>query len=199
LNEPQNISVTDSLVERRHAPVFDVSVVLDCTRRTIATSKKGASLSLPVWSLSELLVRGQVDVQIQSALKQSIEKTVVQSDPDSGSSKVLWTGLRLAFFRDGGESYWHTLVGDQQQLFVVCQDDEDGQFTPILVTADYDEAMAYQEADDTIFSAPMSEKIYRVIERFVLENYAPAQKKKRKRKDWHGEESDEAFARKPQA
>jgi len=105
----------------------------------------------------------------------------------------------LEFFRDGGESYWHTLVGEQQQLFVVCQDDEDGQFTPILVTADYDEAMAYQEADDTILSAPMPEKIYQVLERFVLENYAPTQRKKRKRKKWHDEESDEAFARKPVA
>lgn len=112
---------------------------------------------------------------------------------------VLWNGLRLEFFRDGGESYWHTLVGDQQELFVVCQDDEDGVFTPILLTADYDEAMAYQEADDTILSAPMPAKIYQVLERFVLENYAPAARKKRKRKNWHGEESDEAFARKPEA
>jgi len=194
LNEP--------LVERRHAPVFDVGVVLECTQRTINSIKPGASLSVPVWSLSELLVRGETDPLKQSA-QQQIEKTVVQNINDSGNtqadfSKVLWTGFRLEFFRDGGESYWHTLIGDQQQLFVVCQDDEDEEFMPILVTADYDEAMAYQEADDTIFSAPMPARIYQVIERFVLENYAPAAKKKRKRKNWHGEESDEAFARKPE-
>ena len=198
---PQNV-LNEPLVERREAPVFDVGVVLECTHRNIASVKQGASLSVPVWSLSELLVRGQIDPQQQSA-QQPIEKTVIQNLSDSGAdqtgnSKVLWTGFRLAFFRDGGESYWHTLVGEQQQLFVVCQDDENEEFTPILVTADYDEAMAYQEADDTIFSAPMPAKIYQVIERFVLENYAPAAKKKRKRKNWHGEESDEAFARKPE-
>ena len=80
---------------------------------------------------------------------------------------------------------------------MVCQDDENGEFTPILVTADYDEAMAYQEADDTILSAPMPEKVYLALERFVLENYSPVQKKRRKRKQWHGGEQDEAFARKP--
>jgi len=128
-------------------------------------------------------------------LASCFEKTVINDSADSRD--VLWTGFTLEFFRDGGESYWHTLVGKQQELFVVCQDDENGEFTPILVTADYDEAMAYHEADDTILSAPMPEKVYLVLERFVLENYAPTQKKRRKRKQWHGGEQDERFARKP--
>ena len=140
------------------------------------------------------MVRGQIGPDNPGAVA---DKTVVHETDTT--QHVLWNGLRLEFFRDGGESYWHTLVGDQQELFVVCQDDEDGVFTPILLTADYDEAMAYQEADDTILSAPMPAKIYQVLERFVLENYAPAARKKRKRKNWHGEESDEAFARKPEA
>jgi len=184
--------VNDSLVERRLAPGFDVGIVLEQTYRSFAG--KTGEMRVPVWSLCELLVRGQIDTSPR-AQPLSTEKTVI-SDID-GSQRVLWTGFTLEFFRDGGQSYWHTLVGEKQELFVVCQDDEDGQFAPILVTADYDEAMAYQEADDTILSAPMPEKIYLVLERFVLENYAPAKKKKRKRKNWHDKESDEAFARKP--
>jgi len=185
--------VNESLVERRQAPAFDVGVVLQQSYRTFAAGKN-SEMRVPVWSLQELLVRGQVD---PGGVSQGAEKTVISDVEDI--RQVLWTGFTLEFFRDGGESYWHTLVGEQQELFVVCQDDEDGQFTPILVTADYDEAMAYQEADDTIFSAPMPEKVYLVIERFVLENYAPAKKTKRKRKKWHDEESDETFARKPVA
>ena len=189
------------LVERRRAPSFDVGVMLLQTWRSYGSGKT-AQLRVPVWSLQELLVRGQLDAGDKTARTKDqasgVEKTVVSDIEET--RQVLWTGFTLEFFRDGGESYWHTLVGEQQQLFVVCQDDEDGQFTPILVTADYDEAMAYQEADDTVLSAPMPEKIYLVLERFVLENYAPQQKKRRKRKKWHGdEESDEAFARKPKA
>ena len=188
MNDPLN----EKLIERRNAPAFYVSVVLEQRHRTYASG-----LKVPVWTLLEVLVGGEIDQRSESS-DSVIEKTVVQNAEES--LQVVWTGFRLEFFRDGGESYWHTLVGEQQELFVVCQDDEDGQFTPILVTADYDEAMAYQEADDTVLSAPMPEKIYLVLERFVLENYAPQQKKRRKRKKWHGdEESDEAFARKPKA
>ena len=192
MNEPLN----ETLIERRNAPAFYVSVVLEQRHRTY-----GSGLKVPVWTLLEVLVRNEIDQRSDnsgSTPKSVIEKTVVQNAEES--LRVVWTGFRLEFYRDGGESYWHTLVGEQQELFVVCQDDEEGQFTPILVTADYDEAMAYQEADDTVLSAPMPEKIYLVLERFVLENYAPQQKKRRKRKKWHGEEeSDEAFARKPKA
>ncbi len=196
-----NESSLNELVERRQAPAFGVGVLLEQTYRTFGSGQPGdktRQMRVPVWSLRELLVRSQLDpAGALSVRAGGAEKTVI-SDVDA-SRHVLWTGFTLEFFRDGGESYWHTLVGEQQQLFVVCQDDEDGQFTPILVTADYDEAMAYQEADDTILSAPMPEKIYRVLERFVLENYAPSKRKKRKRKKWHDEESDEAFARKPVA
>ena len=192
---PLNDFSGNELIERRQAPAFDVGIVLEQAWRTFAAGKSG-EMRVPVWSLRELLLRGQLD-SAAPARTTSTEKTVI-SDVE-GSRHVLWTGFTLEFFRDGGESYWHTLVGEQQQLFVVCQDDENDQFTPILVTADYDEAMAYQEADDTILSAPMPEKIYQVLERFVLENYAPTQRKKRKRKKWHDEEGDEAFARKPVA
>ncbi len=180
------------LIERREAPAFSVGVVLEQTFRIIAAGK-GAQLKVPIWSLRELVLRGQLD----TAAPLDRHKTVIH-ESDSGCH-VLWTGYALKFFRDGGESYWHTLIGDQQELFVVCQDDENDVFTPILVTADYDEAMAYQEADDTIFSTPMPEKIYHVLERFVLENYAPVGKKRRKRQEWHSKENDETFVRKPTA
>lgn len=206
--------VSEPLIERRQAPVFDIGIALARTYRTFGAGKitsanhtdgvkpgdQHGGMKVPVWSLQNVLVRGQVTGSADKNSAEAASTPVVQCTTVSDSDdvrQVLWTGLRLEFFRDGGESYWHTLVGKQQELFVVCQDDEEGELMPILVTADYDEAMAYQEADDTILSAPMPEKIYLALERFVLENYTPVEKKRRKRKKWHGGEQDEAFARKP--
>lgn len=175
----------DILVERRKAPSFSIDVLLELRYKVLTGGFK-----TPVWSLCDLLVRGEGGGGVR-------EKTVVEDTPEC--KRFLWTGFMLNFYRDGGESYWHTLVGEQQEIFVVCQEDEDDGLAPLLVTADYDEAMAYHEADDTILSTAMPERIYHTIERFVLENYAPEQKKRRKRKQWHGDEnSNEAFAKRPQ-
>jgi len=142
-----------------------------------------------VWSVAELLLHSAANTEAR-------QKTTI--DDTAACKRFLWTGFELAFYRDGGESYWHTLVGEQQEIFVVCQEDEDDELAPILVTADYDEAMAYQEADDTVLSTPMPPQVYSTLERFVLENYAPEKKKRRKRKEWHNpDQLDEPFARHP--
>jgi len=183
--------VNDQLVERREAPTFGIGVLLE-RRYKIIGGNAGASFKMPVWSLNELTVHRS------DAPTGGIQKTVVHESPES--LKVLWTGLTLRFYRDGGESYWHTLVGQQQQLHVICQSEHgDEDFAPVLVTADYDEAMAYQEADDTLLSAPMPQNVCHVLERFVLENYKPEQRRRRKRKQWHGEAEDETFSKRPKA
>ena len=179
------ILTSESLVERRLAPAFNVGVLLE---RQLKTLKSG--FQTPVWSVAELLLRPEGEVGVRQS---------TEIENRSERKQVLWTGFALEFHRDGGESYWHTLVGEQQEIFVVCQDDEEDELAPILITADYDEAMAYHEADDTVLSAPMPQVIYQTLERFVLENYAPEQKKRRKRKQWHNADAaaDEPFARHP--
>ncbi len=175
----------ETLVERGQAPTFNVGVLLELRYKTLV-----GGFRTPSWSLAELFIRGEGVAGVR-------EKTVVDDAEDC--KRYLWTGFELNFYRDGGESYWHTLVGEQQEVFVVCQEDEEDGIAPILVTADYDEAMAYHEADDTVLAAPMPQVIYQALERFVLENYAPQQKKRRKRKQWHDTENkDEPFAKKPQ-
>jgi len=176
--------LSDLLQQGRRAPSFNVGVLLE--RRTVTLS---SGFPHQVWELVEVVLRHDGESAVR-------EKTTVFESQDV--DRHLWTGFELNFYRDGGESYWHTLVGEQQQIYVVCQDDEDDEIAPLLVTADYDEAMAYHEADDTVLSATMPEEIYQVLERFVLENYTPQQKKRRKRKQWHSQEQqDEPFARKP--
>lgn len=172
------------LVERRPAPSFNVGVLLERRLKPLSSG-----MVIPAWSVSDLLLRTVANAEPR-------QKTTV--DDNDKVKRFLWTGFVLTFYRDGGESYWHTLVGEQQEIFVVCQEDEDDEMAPVLVTADYDEAMAYQEADDLVLSTPMPPVIYQTLERFVLENYAPEKRTKRKRKDWHNtDQQDEPFARHP--
>lgn len=174
----------EPLIERRPAPSFNVGILLERRLRPLASG-----MVIPEWSVPELLLRS-------ASNNEARRKTTVDNNNDC--KRYLWTGFELNFYRDGGESYWHTLVGRQQEIFVVCQEDEDDEIAPILVTADYDEAMAYQEADDTVLATPMPPVIYQTLERFVLENYAPEKRKRRRRKDWHSsQQQDEPFARHP--
>ena len=176
------ISLSDGseLIAGRSAPSFNVGVVIELRYRILI-----GGFRQPDWSLGELSIQGESERSSDAQILR--QKTLIEKTDDC--QRFLWTGLVLSFFKDGGESYWHSLVGEQQQIFVVCQEDEEDGLGPILVTADYDEAMAYQEADDTIFSSPMPPLVYQTLERFVLENYAPEQKKRRKRKQWHGDAS----------
>ena len=90
--------------------------------------------------------------------------------------------------RDAAESYWHTLVGRRPSLYVACRGDLDGAMKPCTVSADYDEAGAYMEADDTVFAVPIPPEVYRWLEAFVLRHYRPAPPRKRRRADWSGGE-----------
>ena len=64
------------------------------------------------------------------------------------------------------------------------EDDDEIELIPALVTASQDEANAHLESDDPVYSVPMPEKVVEWVERYVVENYEPEVKKKRRRQDW---------------
>jgi len=101
-----------------------------------------------------------------------------------GEEQYLWRGFTLRLYRDGAESYWYNLVGRQPSLFVLCRAGEEGELAPFLVTANYDEAGAYLEADDEMFSVPLPPEVHVALEQFVMEHYVPREPEKRKRKNW---------------
>jgi len=115
---------------------------------------------------------------------------------DQACARYLWTGLCLTLYRDSAEAYWYNLMSGQPRLFVVCfgDDDEDdaaaGGMEPMLVTASQDEATAHLESDDEVYSIEMPAELRDWIEHFVVENYVPARREKRKRRDWAREASD---------
>ena len=100
----------------------------------------------------------------------------------------MWSGLKLSLYKDAGESYWYNLMSETPYLYVICNidegDDGDESLIPVLVTADQQEATGHMEIDDRVYSVPMPEQVHQWVERFVLENYVPQQKKKRKRQQW---------------
>jgi len=111
------------LVAGRSAPSFSVGVVIERRYRVLASG-----IRQPLWSLGELAIRGEsANTSDGQIIRQ---KTLIEHSDDC--ERFLWTGLVLSFFKDGGESYWHSLVGEQQQIFVVCQEDEDDGLCPIL-------------------------------------------------------------------
>ena len=102
---------------------------------------------------------------------------------DADIEQYLWSGLPLGLYVDECESYYYNLMSDNPLIFVISRANEVLNLPePFVVTASFDEANAYQESDDQVFSAAMAPDIYRWIEGFVLENYVPEKKYKRKRK-----------------
>ncbi len=140
------------------------------------------------WLLSELLLSGQQ------------QDSVIRLDHDDSTS-FIFSGLQLDLFQDECDSYYLNLMSEKPRCYVIVHevreqgsDDADRQvveagcsLAPLLVTASFDVAHAYEEGDDQVFDAPMPAEVYRWVEAFVLEFYAPQQRRKRKRDDWKNE------------
>lgn len=125
--------------------------------------------------------------------------TLVHEDEES--RRYLWPGLVVELFPDGCEGYWYNLLSERPSLFVVCferdeEEDDEIELIPAIVTASQDEANAHLETDDPVYSVPMPDRIVESVERYVVENYEPEVKKKRKRDDWARESENMARERK---
>ncbi len=106
-----------------------------------------------------------------------------------GSKQIIYGGLKITLYADECESYYHNLMSPKPGCFIVTRgEDDEGNDTelpiPFLVTLSFDEAHAYLEGDDTVFSVPIPPELYRWAEAYILENYSAEKRKKRKRKDW---------------
>jgi hypothetical protein len=107
---------------------------------------------------------------------------------DDHHSQFLWSGFSLELYRDLAEEYWYNLTSESPSLFVICNESPDGELTPFRVTADQDSASGCLESDDQVFAVPIPPEIYQYLEQFVVANYVPQERKKRKRKDWSSEQ-----------
>ena len=96
----------------------------------------------------------------------------------------LWTGLSIELHKDDAESFYCNLMSDNPGVFVICDEAQDEPLRPSIVTLSYSEATTYMETDQRVERVAMPAELYRWLEHYVLSNYVPEKKKKRKRVDW---------------
>ena len=146
-----------------------LAVVLE---RTIDRSKRWV---VPSWSLYTVVSGDNLESQRQQ----------IRTAEDSDRQLFFHGGLSLDLFKDGGEGYWYNLLSSDPYLFVACEGEPDAmEIVPFYVTANQDEAVGHLETDDIVLSIPMPEDIRELLEHYVVNHYQPAEKKKRKRRDW---------------
>ena len=98
--------------------------------------------------------------------------------------QLLFPGFKITLYVDECESYYHNMMSPEPRCYVVGSDDENGKLVPFLVTLSFDEASAYLEGEETVFSVPVPPELYRWSEKFVLKHYVPEKRIKRKRTNW---------------
>jgi hypothetical protein len=116
---------------------------------------------------------------------QSDVKQIEQGD----IRQLIYNGMKIRLHLDQCESYYHNLMSPEPGCFIVArEEDAEGDETnypiPFLVSLSFDEAHAYLEADDTVYSVAIPPELYRWAEAYILENYSAEKRRKRKRIDW---------------
>jgi hypothetical protein len=98
--------------------------------------------------------------------------------------QFIYDNLKLRLFLDECESYYHNLMSPKPGCFVIAREDDEERPVPFLVSMSFDEAHAYQEGDDLVYAVPIPAELYRWLEAYVIDNYAPMKRRKRKRINW---------------
>jgi hypothetical protein len=151
---------------------FPVSVILE---RRPATSRWAEH----VWSAAGIAV-GRHGGDEASRLVRKVRDTAY----------FLVGDLQVTLHADECESYYYNLVSDSPRAYVVAHlSSEDGQPHPFLVSMSFDEAHAYLEGEDEIYAVDVPGELYRWTEAYVIANYFPEKKRKRKLRDWTADES----------
>ena len=134
------------------------------------------------WSIDHWSVTGPLPAQASKGF----ERTTLQDD--GHLSQYSWRGYDVALYLDDIESYHFNLEGESLWIFVIGEyadaEDEAGEIVPLLVTLSYDEAASYMEIDSLVSDLPIPGEIQLWVERYVLDDYRPVEKKKPKRLRW---------------
>jgi len=151
---------------------FPVSVILE--RRPAASQWAEYT-----WNAAGITVGRQTEDRILRAIRE-----------EDGVAYFMAGGLHVSLHVDECESYYFNLVSDAPRAYIVAHhDDTTLQPEPFLISMSFDEAHAYLEGDDEIFAVDVPGELYRWTEAYVIANYFPEKKRKRKLRDWTADES----------
>ncbi|MDZ7786695.1 MAG: DUF3305 domain-containing protein [Halofilum sp. (in: g-proteobacteria)] len=165
------------------------------------TTRTGRGRPVTIWSVRVLMRRSEDPGSRWGIPRWELLAVLPDGDPPAAPERKLvheasgqhdfeWRGLSMPLFRDAAESYWYNLVGREPSLCVICRAGEDIDLEPFAVTANYDEAGAFMEADDTVYKAPLPAELLPELEEFVMTHYKPAEPRKRRRRNWSAEAAD---------
>jgi hypothetical protein len=114
------------------------------------------------------------------------KRTITRVHQDGDIEHYLVSGLELRLHVDECESYYHNLMSPEPGCFIVAdQPDEDETIpVPYIVSLSFDEAHAYLEGDELVYSVPIPQELYQWAEAYVLTHYVAIKKTKRKLKNW---------------
>lgn len=129
------------------------------------------------WQAAGVVVDGQPEEAVRPA-------------GDGAAQRVLHHGFRVRLFVDECESYYHNLVSPTPRCYVIASLDEAQTPVPRRISLSFDEAHAYLEGEDELYSVEMPPELYRWMEAFVLAHYVPRKRTKRKLRDWRGKGGD---------
>lgn len=100
-----------------------------------------------------------------------------------------WPRYWLSVHARHVKSYAANLQTGNPKLFVVCRADDDGLIYPITLSTDVDEAAAYMETDEPVFSCPLPKPVIAWLENFLDQSHNPTDFHKRRRKPWHANDA----------
>ena len=104
---------------------------------------------------------------------------------EQGSTKqFLLPGYQVKLYVDECESYYHNMMSPKPSCYIIAHQHDDQPPKPFLVSMSFDEAHAYLEGDELVYSVEIPAELYRWTESFELENYFPEKKRKRKLNNW---------------
>jgi len=116
----------------------------------------------------------------------SAQASISRIYQDGDTEHFLVSGLNLRLHLDECESYYHNLMSPEPGCFIVASQPEEADEMPVpyLVSLSFDEAHAYLEGDEQIYSVEIPAQLYQWAEAYVLTHYVAIKKTKRKLKNW---------------
>ena len=152
---------------------FPVSVILE---KRPSTSKWADAY----WTVIGLIV-GESEVSDDES---DSDNDMMLLHSQNGTEQYRYSGLSVTLYRDECESYYHNLMSPNPGCYVITDKETNERPIPFKVSMSFDEAHSYQEGGKEIYAVEIPNELYLWIEAYVLDNYFPEKKRKRKLNDW---------------
>lgn len=110
------------------------------------------------------------------------EKTLLHTQDDI--EQYLYPSFSVHLYKDECESYYYNMVSPKPSCYIITDNEDSEEPKPVKVSMSFDEAHAYQEAGQEVYPVEIPAEIYGWMEAFVIDNYFPEKKFKRKLKNW---------------